>query len=227
MNLQEYKNQIKLMKKQNDTEHDIYPIIWNLIQEGNNVHGKLSLRSVNERRRSPKGQVFYGLSGIPDFAILDLEFDNNQNKDGSVKNIRQIYGCIEIKKEKHLLSIKGIKEKINTNRNLSKEERQLLGEILWYKKVLYTNGNIWKYYEWESENIQFHQIIDMVEKRIDYEVTEKNRDFIWYGKGKEKLDIDEIEFYEKEFFSLSDNTTEEEWEQFKEKIHKIQWKNQE
>ena len=90
MNLDKYKKEIELMKKQNMTEYDMYSIIASIIREGKNVE-LLSIRDVNRRRKSERGQVFYGLSGIPDFVILDLDFDNNDNKDMKINNIDKIW----------------------------------------------------------------------------------------------------------------------------------------
>lgn len=232
MNLDKYKKEIELMKKQNMTEYDVYSIIASIIREGKNVE-LLSIRDVNRRRKSERGQVFYGLSGIPDFVILDLDFDNNDNKDMKINNIDKIYGCIEIKEVNYtLLNVKDIIEKVKLGIELRDEEGQLLGEVLWYRKVLYTNGIRWMYYEWENiDKNDWDYIKKLVKTRINMEKeyrTKENIDsrksvnlsnFNYYNKIKfENININEVEL-----ISLSNDIKDDQWNDFINKVHNIKW----
>lgn len=234
MNLDKYKKEIELMKKQNMTEYDMYSIIASIIREGNSVE-LLSIRDVNRRRKSEKGQVFYGLSGIPDFAILDFDFDNNDNKDMKVDNIDKVYGCIEIKEAGcTLLSVKDIIEKFKSKDGikLGDEEGQILGEVLWYRKVIYTNGIRWMYYEWEEIDKEAWDCVkELVETRINKEEEyriKKNIDsrksvtlpnFNWYNE----IDFKNIKISEIELINLSNEIKDDQWNEFINKLNHIKW----
>lgn len=234
MNFYKYMREINLMKKQNMTEYDMYSIIAMLIRKGKNVE-YLSIRDVNRRHKSKRGQVFYGLSGIPDFAILDSEFDNSDNKDMKVDNIDKIYGCIEIKEADYiLLSLKDIIEKFKSKDGIEigVEEGQILGEVLWYRKVLYTNGIRWMYYEWENiDKNDWDCVRRLVETRINMEEEyriKKNIDsrksvilpsFNWYNE----IDFKNIKISEIELINLSNDIKDDQWNEFINKLHNIKW----
>lgn len=243
MNLESYIREIKLMKKQNNTEYDMYSIIASLIRDGKNVEN-LSIRDVNRRRKSEKGQVFYGLSSVPDFVILDLEFDNNKNKGMKIDNIDEIYGCVEIKGvEYDLLSIKDILGKLNIKNKMGElnsenkiklgiEEGQLLGEILWYRKLIFTNGIRWKYCEWENIDKENWKLVkNIVKTRIDMEKEYKNKknvdsgscgnlsNYLWYNN----IDFRNIKIKEIELINVSNEIKEEQWSEFLNKLHNIKW----
>lgn len=234
MDLSKYMKEISLMKKQNMTEYDMYSVIGSLIREGKNVEF-LSIRDVNRRRKSKRGQVFYGLSGTPDFAILNWEFDNNDNEDMKVDNIDKIYGCVEIKEADHnLLSVKDIIEKINPKDGieLGVEEGQILGEVLWYRKLLYTNGIRWMYYEWEKiDKNDWGCIKSLVETRIskeeEYRIKEnidaRNSitlpNFNWYNE----INFKNIKINEIELINLSEEIKDDQWNEFLYGLHNIKW----
>jgi hypothetical protein len=222
MTLQEYMREMMLMKKQNFTEYDMYSVIASLMRDGRNIQ-ELSLRDVNRRwGRTNKGRVFYGLSGVPDFAILDSEFINSENW---LDDIDMVYGCVEIKIiDNTLLSIKEIIKKINNRDEITKEEGQLLGEVLWYKKVLYTNGLVWKFLKWTEYQSAWENIKDLVKERIEKEnepVTKEEIPSEWYQS--EKINLKGIVINEEEYINLSADTTDEQWNKFVEKIYKIEW----
>ncbi|MEN2768067.1 hypothetical protein [Ornithinibacillus xuwenensis] len=230
MDLLKYKREINLMKKQNMTEYDMYSVIASLIREGNNVES-LSLRDVNRRRKSGKGQVFYGLSGIPDLVILDSEFDNSDNEKMKIDNIDKIYGCIEIKGvDAALFSVKEIIDNIKKNIKLGSDEGQILGEVLWYRKVLYTNGLTWMYYECESDEDYGDFIKKLVETRIENEKVYKIqnnidpkksvtlKDFDWYNE----IDFNKIKINEEKLINIED-IKEDNWKEFLDNLHNIKW----
>ena len=232
MNLDKYKKEIELMKKQNMTEYDMYSIIASIIREGKNVE-LLSIRDVNRRRKSERGQVFYGLSGIPDFVILDLDFDNNDNKDMKINNIDKIYRCIEIKEVNYtLLNVKDIIEKVKLGIELRDEEGQLLGEVLWYRKVLYTNGIRWMYYEWENiDKNDWDYIKKLVKTRINMEKEYRTKENIDSRKSVNlsnfncynKIKFENININEVELISLSNDIKDDQWNDFINKVHNIKW----
>ena len=62
---------------------------------------------------------------------------------------------------KYRLSKPYIELKSNKMEKVLRDVSQLLNEIIWYKKVLYTNGVKWKYLEFES--------IELKDKKVTYE----------------------------------------------------------
>lgn len=240
MDLNMYKREIDLMKRQNYTECDMYSIIAALIREGENVKS-LSIRDVHTRRKSELGQVFYGLSGIPDLVVLHPDFNNSDNIGMNVSNIEYIFGCIEIKRvNDNLLSVFEILNKIsegNKGIKLSTMEGQLLGEVLWYKNVIYTNGIRWRYYKCESDD---EYIQNLVEARIEKEEhyrTENNisrkksinlKELDWYKQiDVNKLKINEIKLLvqddTKEEPKDINDINEDQWKRFVAELHSINW----
>ena len=222
MKLLEYMREIRLMKNQNHTEYDMYSVISSLMREGTNIK-KLSLRDVNRRwGRTNRGRVFYGLSSIPDFAILDVDFINSENW---MNDIDMVYGCVEIKGiNKTLISIEEVLKKISYGEEINLEEGQLLGEVLWYKKVLYTNGLVWKFLEWNKDESSWEQIMALVQERIRMEIEEETREenlSEWYLN--DKIGLKKIRIKEELLITLSKNTTYDEWEEFVQRLYNIKW----
>ena len=150
-----------------------------------------------------------------------------------INNIDKIYGCIEIKEVNYtLLNVKDIIEKVKLGIELRDEEGQLLGEVLWYRKVLYTNGIRWMYYEWENiDKNDWDYIKKLVKTRINMEKeyrTKENIDsrksvnlsnFNYYNKIKfENININEVEL-----ISLSNDIKDDQWNDFINKVHNIKW----
>ena len=195
MEKQEYIEEINLIKEQNDTEFEIYPMAVEIIQP---TIKNLSKRYVFARRKTDKGQIYYGISSFPDVAILDKKFINISNKTISEEVWPQLKGCLEVKAlETKLITQDQVEKVISTKPDILKPEiGQLIGEILWYKKVLYTNGIEWRclYIKEYSEEL-IKRIIEIVNKRIDFEI------------------VDEC---------ITKNCIEN-WDDFIAKIHKINW----
>ncbi|MDU1006886.1 MAG: hypothetical protein E7A63_17755 [Clostridium butyricum] len=219
MELKEYMREIKLMKKQNFTEYDMYSVIASLMREGANIK-ELSLRDVSKRwGRTNRGRIFYGLSSVPDFAVLDVDFENSENW---IDDINNVYGCVEIKGINNTLpSIQKIIAKIKSGKEITIDDGQLLGEVLWYKKVLYTNGLVWKYLEWNEDKDSWENIKALVQNRINKENKEEEPSE-WYLS--DKIDLDKIEIKETSLITLSEeDTTEDEWKHFIEELQRIKW----
>lgn len=185
MEKQEYIEEVNLIKEQNDTEFEIYPMAVEIIRP---TIKNLSKRYVFARRKTDKGQIYYGISSFPDVAILDKKFKNISNKTISEEVWHQLKGCLEVKAlETKLITKDQIEEVLSTKPDkLKKEIGQLIGEILWYKKVLYTNGVEWRclYINEYSEEL-IKRIIGMVNERIDSEKENPNKDFDWWEKFKD------------------------------------------
>lgn len=139
MKWEKYKSEVELIEKQNDVEHDLYNIIANVIRD-RKAFADISLRDTGNRRRSEnkKEKVFWGLKGFPDFVILDTEY---QPVKDSV-NRKFLYGVIEAK---------FVDKPLYKNCD---DKRQLWGHLLWFKKVIYTNGTEWRFYSVDEEYVQ-------------------------------------------------------------------------
>ena len=173
MEKQEYIEEVNLIKEQNDTEFEIYPMAVEIIRP---TIKNLSKRYVFARRKTDKGQIYYGISSFPDVAILDKKFKNISNKTISEEVWHQLKGCLEVKAlETKLITKDQIEEVLSTKPDkLKKEIGQLIGEILWYKKVLYTNGVEWRclYINEYSEELIKRQIpISLLHSIIFYPKT--------------------------------------------------------
>lgn len=139
MKWKKYKAEVELIEKQNDVEHDLYNIIANVIRD-RNVFNDVSMRDIGNRRRSKgkKEKVLWGLKGFPDFVFLDMEYQpvaNNVDR-------QYLYGVIEAK---------FVDKPLYTSID---DKRQLWGHLLWFKKVIYTNGIEWRFYSIEEEYVQ-------------------------------------------------------------------------
>ncbi|MSD15051.1 hypothetical protein [Eubacterium ramulus] len=140
MTKEKYQKEIELIKAQNNTEFELYPLATEIIQP---VTEDLSKRYVFNRKRTEKGNIYYGLSSFPDIAILDKTFEDIDRGKIKEEDWNGLIGSLEIKAlDNKLFSIDEI-QKCLSKEKLTKAEGQFIGEILWYKKVLYTNGKEW------------------------------------------------------------------------------------
>ena len=173
MDFYKYIDEINLIKNQNNTERDLYYLVKQTLEP---YCGGLSLRIVAERRKSELGQIFYGISSVPDIAILDRDFVNNQHYKITGKNRDKLKGCIEVKNLGEKLYTLEELQKEFKNKNVGTAAGQLAGEILWYKKLLYTNGKEWKLFTFINSGEKDNEIIGIVTKRIE---EEKKGKFNW------------------------------------------------
>ena len=174
MDFYKYIDEINLIKNQNNTERDLYYLVKQTLEP---YCRGLSLRIVAERRKSELGQIFYGISSVPDIAILDRDFVNNQHYKITGKNRDKLKGCIEVKNlGEKLYTLEELQEEFK-NKNVGTAAGQLAGEILWYKKLLYTNGKEWKLFTFFNSEKYDNEIIGIVTKRIKQE--ERNEEFNW------------------------------------------------
>lgn len=213
MNKKEYIDEIELIQDQNNTEFEIYPLVSEIIAP--TLKG-LSKRYVFARRKSLLGQIYYGISSFPDIAILARDFKNKEHKEINFENWKKLKGCVEIKAyNEELYDLEKLKKLIKeSEKSLKKEVAQLIGEILWYKKVLYTNGVQWKLFFLDSYLEFQKEIIGIVQERINNETQ-----FDWW-KNTEILNIINNNILEE---NITDDCINN-WDEFILKINKIDWK---
>ncbi len=152
MEKQEYFDEIALIIAQNNTEYELYPLVGNILAPALRSKG-LTKRYVFPRRLSNLGWIYYGISSFPDIAILDRTFDNEKHHEICQENWAMLRGCVEAKAWGiELWTLKALKDAAESAKTtLQTEAAQLLGEILWYKKVLYTNGSKWVLFTYPYE----------------------------------------------------------------------------
>ena len=173
MDFYKYIDEINLIKNQNNTERDLYYLVKQTLEP---YCCGLSLRIVAERIKSELGQIFYGISSVPDIAILDRDFVNNQHYKITGKNRDKLKGCIEVKNlGEKLYTLEELKEEFE-NENVGTAAGQLAGELFWYKKLLYTNGKEWRLLTYNNRRENDDEIIGIVTKRIE---EEKKGKFNW------------------------------------------------
>lgn len=126
---------LRLAEKQSSIEnaysHLIWDILWDVFDEGRcSVVDVCSWRKGVDERLVPKDII-----ATPDFVVSNLDycFDDRQNE-GEKPNIA--YGCIEVKfDDKEVLKPARLEDTEDTK-----------GYLNAYKKVIYTNGWIWEFY---------------------------------------------------------------------------------
>ncbi|EHI96903.1 hypothetical protein CDLVIII_0165 [Clostridium sp. DL-VIII] len=159
MNFKDYGREIELIEKQNYSfEQDLYSVIANVMRERKSIK-KLSLRDVDNKTKKENMKVFYGTCSFPDFVILSEDFVVNKPCK------EKVLGAIEVK---------------YVGKNLKNKEdiMQLKGHLFWFEKVLYTNGLVWKYYEYFPNREHLDEI-----KRL----RNKSYNGIEYSKEEQKL----------------------------------------
>ena len=216
LNKEYYSEEIKLIEKQNDVEAELYPLVAGIIQP---TLKNLSKRYVFGRQRSSMGQIYYGLSNFPDIVILDKSYENKSRKNIKIEDWRQLRGCVEVKNLKHsLMTEEEIRTTLsNKPMHITREMGQLIGDLLWYKKVIYTNGLQWRFLSItdDDNNELANRIIEVVNKRIKLE--EAKHPFDWWENIEMKdgmLNYTDI--------CLAKDCIQE-WDKFIKRVNNIKW----
>lgn len=216
LNKEYYSEEIKLIEKQNDVEAELYPLVAGIIQP---TLKNLSKRYVFGRQRSSMGQIYYGLSNFPDIVILDKSYENKSRKSIKIEDWRQLRGCVEVKNLKHgLMTEEEIRTTLsNKPMHITREMGQLIGDLLWYKKVIYTNGLQWRFLSItdDDNNELANRIIEVVNKRIKLE--EAKHPFDWWENIEMKdgmLNYTDI--------CLAKDCIQE-WDKFIKRVNNIKW----
>ena len=214
---EEYIEEIGLIEKQNYVEVELYPLVADIINP--TLKNSLSKRYVFGRRKSNMGQIYYGLSNFPDIVILDKNYQNKARKSIEIEEWKKLRGCVEIKNLKNdLITEEEIKSTIsNSFEHITEEMGQLIGDLLWYKKVIYTNGLQWRFLSItdDDNNELANRIIEVVNKRIKLE--EGKHPFDWWENIEMKdgmLNYTDI--------CLAKDCIQE-WDKFIKRVNNIKW----
>lgn len=230
------------------------------------VHKSQRIKADNNKNVKSRKYID-GFGSFPDLAIFDESFPDLSDEENIVSNLKKIYGCMEAKcigkdliefldlntteiiceknEEDNWIGYYGKKNKIilNEAKGRANDAGQLLGELLWYGKVLYTNGVIWKYYKLSEKS---EEIINAIRKEwisadsnngdTLQEEKKKHKTWIFEQCKEENLEItiksEEIgnltEIYEKikdkPSIPTFDSKDYDKWKIFKTNLATINWK---
>ena len=162
MNICDYKREMDKVIKQAPLEVGIQTLVYNLLNDII-INKNLSLLIVSTATQTDN---FKGLGGVPDLVVASKNYDyyDDEVKKGNNKGL---YGCVEVKATYNDLN--------------SKLEyfKQISGDILTYKKVLYTNGIVWRYYELNESTFNIKEINNAIcefNKATKKEIPQINSD---------------------------------------------------
>lgn len=138
----EFKREIELIIKQNPLECELYSIIASIIRERDNSKN-ISLRDVsnikstynNQNQQDRMYRINDNKFRASDFLIIDPDYCY------SASSKDKILGSIEVK------SIY-----LNLDSEITNNEDQFYGQLKSYKRLIYTNGLVWRLYEYDSDS---------------------------------------------------------------------------
>ncbi|VMU51337.1 Uncharacterised protein [Streptococcus pneumoniae] len=217
---EEYIEEIGLIEKQNYVEVELYPLVADIINP--TLKNSLSKRYVFGRQRRGLGQIYYGLSNFPDIVILDKTYENKSRKSIKIEEWKKLRGCVEVKNLNYsLITEEKIKSTISNSfehitgemEQLTGEMGQLIGDLLWYKKVIYTNGIEWRFLSLDDKEEIDNTIVEVVNKRIETE--EAGNSFDWWKN------IKDLSFNYTDICLSKD--CRQEWNEFVKRVKEIEW----
>lgn len=198
MNFDDFKREIKLSYMQHphdQREEELYSIVLSILRDNNLNKNRYSFRDIHQNPKK-RNNVLYGISSNPDLAVYDLKLTDDRNF--NQKNF--IYGVVEIK---------AIGTKLE-----NKEKTQLLNEVVWFGRVLYTNGVHWVLYEYDNTQIENTPNIDLDSlKRKDFD--------IWLCNKKTIFSKKDIPILPQRFPRLS----EKKYNELCQKLRDLNWKS--
>ncbi|WP_252189010.1 hypothetical protein [Streptococcus pseudopneumoniae] len=161
------------------------------------------------------GQIYYGLSNFPDIVILDKTYENKSRKSIKIEEWKELRGCVEVKNLNYsLITEEKIKSTIsNSFEHITGEMGQLIGDLLWYKKVIYTNGIEWRFLSLDDKEEIDNTIVEVVNKRIETE--EAGNSFDWWKN------IKDLSFNYTDICLSKD--CRREWNEFVKRVKEIEW----
>lgn len=209
---EDYTEEIGLIKKQNYVEVELYPLVADIIKP--TLKDSLSKRYVFGRQRRGLGQIYYGLSNFPDIVILDKTYENKSRKSIKIEEWKELRGCVEVKNLNYsLITEEKIKSTIsNSFEHITGEMGQLI-DLLWYKKVIYTNGIEWRFLSLDDKEEIDNTIVEVVNKRIETE--EAGNSFDWWKN------IKDLSFNYTDICLSKD--CRREWNEFVKRVKEIEW----
>lgn len=176
MDYVKYKNKLFNIVMKSVFEDGIYTIIENVLEIIQDMD-KMAIININRASSKANETRFIGNGGVPDLLVVSDDFEYCTNK---FKFEKQgiIYGCVEAKAP---------------SVDIDSDTNQIKGHIETYKKVIYTNGLTWKFYDYQKSNFKEYRNIylaykgDIVIKSFDKRTGVFNKDWIKKEKFGELL----------------------------------------
>lgn len=216
--LEDYLRELNLMDMQYGQEEELYPLINMMLRENDNVkelsirdvHNGMNREDLGDKNIKIKRDLFCGFyKGFPDIVLLSKDFNPSETKNKKeIENYNNLmYGCIEAK------SIGTNLIDFPDNGEISipefiKKGKQVTQELLWYGKVIYTNGLIWNYLELSTDKNKIEK--KRCEKGFDYE-DNMNIQYKTINIGKIVLEKNASELNIKEWNRLKNNLSVIDW----------------
>ena len=213
ISLEDYFKELDLMDKQYGQEEELYPLVNMILRANCNLDG-LSLRDVhNHNSTKMKHSLLYGYAGFSDLVILGRDYCPDEDYHNINKHVEKMYGCVEIKTS--VADIENLNEGYN-KRYINGS--QVIGQLAWYGKTIYTNGYMWRYLELDESGV----------KRLDFPkvpVKDKNENIKGFslGRGSRKF-----HFRVKTICNLNEDKqltdeNKKQWNCLKQNLKKIDW----
>lgn len=140
------------------------------------------------------------------------EVSKGAKKLNDILNSNEFY--ISIQKDIPFVCINGQNSKLLKNNGKASAYGELIGELLWYGHIIYTNGDIWKYIKIRNYNDSVGKF-----RKDKYDICVKNNKKHQWCKefsGKESFNV-EVE----NLIEINDKTRDEDWAEFINKLSKI------
>jgi hypothetical protein len=200
MSLKDYFKEFDLVDMQYGQEEDYYPLINMILRENCNLK-ELSLRDVhNSAGAGKRKKLLDGYGHRPDLVILDKKYKPDKDKNYNMKGL--MYCAVEVKtnngSDKYSAFEEGNQEAFIGN-------SQILGQLAWYGKVIYTNGLCWQYLNTKRTDA----VVD------DGELIDDSKDKKITFNVKTICNLDR---------SKDNSYNEKQWKKLQTKLAKIKWK---
>ncbi|HEV3807457.1 TPA: hypothetical protein VWX92_001684, partial [Streptococcus pneumoniae] len=149
-------------------------------------------------------------------------YENKSRKSIKIEEWKKLRGCVEVKNLNYsLITEEKIKSTISNSfehitgemEQLTGEMGQLIGDLLWYKKVIYTNGIEWRFLSLDDKEEIDNTIVEVVNKRIETE--EAGNSFDWWKN------IKDLSFNYTDICLSKD--CRQEWNEFVKRVKEIEW----
>ncbi len=205
MSLKDYFKELDLMDKQYGQEEELYPLVNMILRANCNFEKEgLSLRDVHQSKGGKKRKrLLNGYKHRPDLVILDEIYEPDNDKELDMQS--KMYAAIEVKtnnsKHKYTAFLDG-----NDTEDVG--DNQVLGQLSWYGKVIYTNGLCWQYLKLNGKPKKAK--LDEKGRVID---DSKNESITFNVKTICELNR-----------TKSDSFNEKQWEKLKKNLSSIKWK---
>ena len=162
-----YKKELQNAKKI-QTEENLYPIVKFVVESAIGDDLDAVITANNKQYNKERKDVTKSQSAYPDLLIVKKQFEYNKSQKG---DLNDIIGAIEVKSLEDKLEYK------------AEDITEVVGHLLSYKNVLFTNGKLWIMYKANSYENKLKEIFDKKndeEKLLEYDLNKKAISELFY-----------------------------------------------